>query len=84
MGIDVEDRVFSYINRMTYPALIGSARVDLIQEFVCFVNCLAKIKYFSWTERGDLIQIARNISNLYHVYDLIDFKRVSEDPLRRC
>jgi hypothetical protein len=73
MHTDISAQLIHYLNKMSYPAFVSSARVTAVQDYLNFVNYLNSVGYFPDFVFRDLIQIARNIANIYEITDYLQF-----------
>ena len=70
---DAEFHLMRYLLRMSYPDLTQGVRLQLIQDYINYVQELYKMDYVNPEEFVQFINIARNIARIFGLVEHIRF-----------
>lgn len=76
---DAEFHLMRYLLRMSYPDLQQGVRLQLIQDYINYVQELYKIAYVNPEEFVQFINIARNIAR---IFGLLEHIRIDSELLQ--
>lgn len=70
---DFRYALLRYINKMTHSSLTRERRIDVIQDYIKFIDYYYKVDVLRDMEYSHLIQIAVNIARCFELEQYISF-----------